>query len=230
MLKKTLILVGLPLVVAACERGATAPPAVLAAEDAAVLATQGASSAGLVRTTWPPEPGPPFYARTMPPPRPILIVDGWAVIQFYRDPACIRVDFNLLAFFDPPAAFGCPLMVEGSALWEGEPFVGAPMIAQNRGTGAVPFWFIPSDALLGAIQDGELTIGELGALPGRIVGYATYFSEMQHPTAPPEFGGGGHPHAMLTQSAQGTLEDGRGFQYHLTSVEDEVQAIRLRFE
>lgn len=229
MSMRALILPGL-LVLVACERSTTAPADTLAPGEAPLLA-QTAGEGGLVRTTWPSaeDPGPPFYARTAPPPRPIHIVDGWSVIQFYRDPACIRPDFNLLAFFDPPAAFGCPLVVEGFALWDGEPFVGAPKMAHQRGMGAVPFWFIPADAVLGAIEDGVLTIGELAALPGLIVGYATYFNDTQHPTAPPEFGGGGHRNPVLTQNARGTLEDGRGFQYHLTAVKGEVKTIRLRF-
>ncbi len=228
--RKVITLLVVPLVLAACEQTATAPEDPALAEGAA-LRPGDALESRLTRTTLPsPElPGPPFYARTAPPPEPIFIVDGWAVIQFYRDPACIREDFNLLAFFDPPAAFGCTLLVEGFALREGNP-PGVPKVVRQQGTSPVPFWFVPADAVLAAIQDGVLTIGELAALPGRIVGSATHFTEMQHASAPPEFGAGGHRNPMLSQSARGTLEDGRHFEYHLTEIGVEVRAIELRIE
>nr|NIR44451.1 hypothetical protein [Gemmatimonadota bacterium]NIR73651.1 hypothetical protein [Candidatus Kutchimonas denitrificans]NIR99610.1 hypothetical protein [Gemmatimonadota bacterium]NIT65230.1 hypothetical protein [Gemmatimonadota bacterium]NIV23763.1 hypothetical protein [Gemmatimonadota bacterium] len=199
MFRKALALLGLPLAFAACERGATAPtdtPAAPAALEAPPP-VQGANSTALVRTTWPSaeDPGPPYYARIEPVPPHVFIVDGWAVIQFYRDPDCIPEGFNLLAFFDPPAAFGCPLTVQGFNLWEGEVFAGAPRISQTQGTGAVPFWFIPADAVIDAMQDGELTIGELEGLTGRIVGHATHFHETLYPI------GGGHPSSKLIQSA-----------------------------
>lgn len=229
MFRKALTLLGLPLVLAACERNATAPGDSIAAERSA-LHPQPAAQAGLTRITSPSAelPGPPFYARTAPPPEPIYIVDGWAVIQFYRDPACIRGNFNLLQFFDPPAAFGCTLLVEGFALRGDDGPV--PKVVRQRGIAPIPFWFIPADAVLAAIQDGVLTIGELADLPGRLVGYATSFNEMQHASAPPAFGGGGHKNPMLSQSALGTLEDGRRFEYHLTEIGVEVRAIELRFE
>lgn len=233
MCKQPLILLGLPLATIACDRSATMPSDVLAIGDEAVVA-EAASSVGLVRSTFPSaqDPGPPFYARIEPPPPHVDIVGGLAVIAFYRDPGCIRANFNLLVFFDAPAAFGCPLVVEGFALWDGEPFVGAPKIAQVAGTGAVPFWFIPAQGVLDAVQDGTLMIGELAAIPGRIVGHATHFNETQHPVAaplPPPLGGGGHPNPVFTQNAQGTLEDGRSFEYHVTRIKAEVKTIRLRF-
>lgn len=229
MLKKALTLLGLPLVLVACERDTTAPGDSFAV-DGSALRGQPAIQNGLTRIPSPSAelPGPPFYARTAPPPEPIFVVDGWAVIQFYRDPACIRADFNLLAFFDPPAAFGCTLLVEGFALREGE--LPVPKVVRQQGIGSVPYWFVPADAVLAAIQDGVLTIGELAAIPGRLVGEATSFNEMQHASAPPAFGGGGHRNPMLTQSAQGTLEDGRRFEYHLTEIGVEVRSIELHFE
>lgn len=220
MLRKVLILVGLTLVFAACER--------IASEPADTLPPQTAED-GLQRSAWPSaeDPGPPFYTRIEPAPPHIYTVDGWAVIQFYRDPACIRPEFNLLAFFDAPAAFGCPLVVEGFSLRKAQP--GAPKITEARGTGAVPFWFIPSAAVFDAMTDGVLTIGELAALPGRITGLASEFSEALHPGPIPVLGGG-HPNPVFTQSARGTLEDGRAFEYQLTRVKEELKTIQLRFE
>lgn len=221
-----LLLVG--VVQGACHDAPVGPPEPTEAD----LRAQVASSAGLVRTTWPSaeDPGPPFYAR-MDHVTPVFVADGWAVIAFYRDPDCIPADFNLLAFFDPPIAFGCELTVEGSSLYQGEALVGAPKVAHTQGTGAVPFWFIPAGAVLEAIGDGVLTIGELAALPGRMVGNAIHFNELLHPNPlPPFLGGGGHPNPKLILDADGVLADGRRFKYHVTRLDPEIRTIRLRFQ
>jgi hypothetical protein len=77
------------------------------------------------------------------------------------------------------------------------------MIVSSQGS-AVPFWFVPADAVLEAMEDGVLTIAELAALPGRITGTATRFNEELHPhPLPPALGGGGHPNPKLVQSARG---------------------------
>jgi hypothetical protein len=202
------------------------PSSRFAAGEAASL-SQGAGQ-GLVRTDWPSaeDPGPPYYARIYT--DRVFIVDGWAIVPFYRDPTCIRPDFNLLDFIDIPAAFGCALTVEGFHLWHGAPFAAVPKIVQKQGTGAVPYWFIPAEAVLEAMQDESLTIGELAAIPGRIVGHARSFSETLHPEPDPEIGGG-HPAPKLIQNAHGTLEDSRRFQFHVTVVQGTIRTIRLRF-
>lgn len=213
--------VAVAVVLAGCGEAAQSPLA--PADD-----VQFNQSHGLVRTTWPSaeDPGMPFYARIEI--GQIVTVDGWAIIAFYRDPACIPADFNLLTFFDAPAAFGCPHTVAGFNLWHGEAFAGAPKIVQSQGMGAVPFWFVPAGAVLDAVADDVLTIGELTALPGRIAGYASHFNEVLHPDAlPPFLGGGGHPNPKRIQTAKGTLEDGRRFQFHYTGTGGTVSA-RLR--
>jgi hypothetical protein len=81
-----------------------------------------------------------------------------------------------------------------------------------------------------ALEDGELTIGELVELEGRLVGYADWFKETLQPhPLPPELGGGGHPNPKLLLSAQGRLEDGRRFVLHIRRVNDEVRVIQIRF-
>lgn len=185
---------------------------------------------GLVRTTWPSaeDPGLPYYARIDLTPLHVFDDGEWAAIAFYRDPACVPADFNLLQFFDVPAAFGCELVVTGSSLWQGEPFNGAPKIVNSSGAAIV--WFVPAAVIAQAMQDGELTIGELAGLEGLLVGQAQQFNEVLHPhPLPPELGGGGHPNHKLVQNAQGELEDGRRFSLHITEVNDELRAIQIRF-
>jgi hypothetical protein len=199
------------------------------AHDSAAASVVMAAGSGLVRTPFPfaNDPGPPYYARLYA--DRVFIVEGWAIVPFYRDPTCIRPDFNLLDFIDIPAAFGCALTVEGFQLWRGAPFAAPPHMSQKQGTGAVPYWFIPAGAVLEAMQDERLTIGELAALPGRIVAHASQFTETLHPTPDPEFGGGGHPVSKLIQNAHGTLDDGRRFQFHVVVVQGTISTIRLRF-
>jgi hypothetical protein len=231
MPRNSLILTVVLAAIAACDGTTTAPPDVTPADGTAVMAAVG-SSAGLVRTIWPSgdDVGPPFYARIGDEPPHVIMVDGWAVIPFYRDPGCMPESFNLLELFDLSGAFvPCALTVEGFNLWRGAPFAGAPMVAHTQGTGAVPFWFVPAEAVLDAMQDGELTITELAALSGRIVGHATHFNEVLHPSAVPQVGGGGHPVTKIVIQAHGTLEDGRRFQFHFTAVERDIRSIRLRF-
>lgn len=191
-----------------------------------------AADNGLVRTEWPSaeDPGPPFYARTEHAP-PFVFNNGeWAAVVFYRDPSCVPAGFNLIQFFDPPAAFGCQTTTHGSSLWHGEALSGAPKVATTSGNGAVPVWFVPMEAVGRATQDGVLTIGELEGLDGLIVGYADQYDETLHPhPLPPELGGGGHPNPKLVVDASGQLEDGRQFTLHITQVQDEVQAIQIQF-
>ncbi len=62
-----------------------------------------------VRVEVPPAPAIPAYART----DFFIHNEEWAAIVFYGDPACVPGGFNLLEFYDVPAAFGCPLTVTG---------------------------------------------------------------------------------------------------------------------
>lgn len=180
------------------------------------------SNSALVRTTWPSpqDPGPPAYARIEPAP-PHVYNDGvTAAVVFYRNPACIPADFNLLGFFGAPAAFGCTLFVEGQTLWENAPFSGPPAMTRSRGD-AVPVWFAPMDAVEAAIADDVLTIGELAGLDGLLMGTADRFHEMLQPI------GGPNPVPKLVIGAQGELDDGRDFALQLTSVDGTVQVIRI---
>lgn len=173
---------------------------------ASVLGTvaQSPAARAAVRQEIPEEQaGPPFYARLI---FDIAGTEEQSAVVFYRDPACIPANFNLLQFFDIPRAFGCPLTVEGFVIWRnGPPPVDqAPMQQKLFGTGAVPVWFVSTSDLEAAVADGVLTIGELGALPSLVVGTATFFHETLHPTE-------GATRGMIELNARGTLLDGRTF-------------------
>jgi hypothetical protein len=234
MVRKALAAIAMPIILVACEGTATAPLDTPEAGSEPARADRIDAQA-LHRSVWPTaqDPGPPYYARVEPAAPHLYTVDGLAVIAFYRQPSCIPEDFNLLAFFDAPRAFGCPLTVNGFSLWEGEPFMGAPRASRAVGAGDVPFWFIPANAAAGALADGVLTITELTAIDGRVVGHATLFTETLQPgpvPLPPPLGGGGHPVPKLSQVARGVLEDGRTFWYSLVVVDHDQVTIRLRFE
>ena len=163
-----------------------------------------------VRTEIPTEdPGPPFYARFERDAVHTDIVphtDEWAAVVFYRSPACIPANFNLLDLFDVPGAFFCDLTIDGFEIWRNgpPPIDPAPMMAVLRGMGAVPIWFVSWEELQVAIADDVLTMPELEAIPSLIKGSATDFHETLHPT-----GGAVNPKILI--NASGTLADGRRF-------------------
>lgn len=206
---------------------------VLAMAAALTSSRPATADEGLVRTTWPSaeDPGMPFYARVELLP-PYIFNDGqWAAVIFYRNPACVPGDFNLISVFDIPAAFSCPHTVQGSSLWHGAILNGAPKIITISGSGAVPVWFVPWDAVKDqAKADGVLTKNDLLQVDGRLVGHANHYAETLHPHPDPAFGGGGHPNPKMIVDAQGQLQDGRDFSLHITWVHDEVQSIQIQFK
>lgn len=188
---------------------------------------------GLVRTQWPsPEdPGMPFYARVELLP-PYVFNDGeWAAIIFYRDPACVPSDFNLISVFDIPGAFFCPHTVHGDSLRDGAVNNGAPKIVNISGNGSVPVWFVPWEAVADqAHAGGNLTVADLMEIEGRLVGHADQYVEELQPHPDPATGGGGHPNPKMIVNAHGQLEDGRDFKLHISWVRDIVRSIQIQFE
>ncbi len=176
----------------------------------------GAGSAGAqVRLRVPGDsPGVPAYTRVE---RPFVVhTDEWAAIIFYRAPACVPADFNLLDFADAPRAFGCALTISGFELWDNGPGVdGGPRHAISSGL-AVPVWFVPWPILQAALADDVLTMTELESL-APLKGTATTFHEILSPFVPPGTTGGANvPH--LTITASGFLPDRRSFQLELNAV------------
>ena len=173
-----------------------------------------------VRIPFPSEsPGAPFYARAEA--DGVIQDDGWAAIAFYRDPACVPANFNLLQFFDVPGAFGCALTIAGFEIWQNGPGLDpAPIQVNSHGTGAVPIWFVSVSELTAAMADGVLTITELAALPSRQIGYADQFREVLHPS---ETG----RNAKLTMTASGELTDGRSFRLQFSAAANRQRHTRI---
>jgi hypothetical protein len=141
---------------------------VLALASAGLLALVGAAPAyAQVRTEFPEhDPGPPFYARVERSSVHTEIVphtEDWGAVVFYRALYCVPAEFNLLDLFDIPAAFFCPLTIEGFEVWRNGPPPEdlAPMQAKFNGLGAVPVWFVSWPELQAAVADDVLTLAEL---------------------------------------------------------------------
>lgn len=197
-------------------------PAALNAEE---VRAASAASDGLTQKTVPDEdPGPPFYARVTTILDQFFHGDGWLAIPFYRDPACVPADFNLLQLFDPPGpagpgAFGCPLLMKGFVLIEPDAPLGTfPRQAVLMGD-AVPFWFVPWSDFEAEAADGVVTMADLQALEP-LVGLASRYHETLKPRE------GDH---VIVIDAAGTLDDGRAFLFGVTHIEDETRSIRLQF-
>jgi hypothetical protein len=173
-----------------------------------------------------PGTGVPAYARIERAPDGSALVHhdkDWAAIPFYRLPSCVPEGFNLLDFFDAPAAFGCPMTVEGFEIWKNGPWAGdaAPIQTVSHGLGNVPVWFVPWDALKRALADNTLTMSELEGL-SPLKGTASYFKETLHPA--------GAAQRTKTQIvAQGLLPDGRSFNFQSEENESQLKAVIIHF-
>jgi hypothetical protein len=172
--------------------------------------------------------------------------DGqWVAIDFHRDPECGPIaGFNLLLFVDFPNAFACPLTVDVKEWWSaedlavaggpwgsppGSPGFRTPSQARWSGKGAVAIYFVDLEELLDAIADGVLTVSELQSLPSLMIGHATKYQFIQLNSS----GANSHPTNRTghTQTvAQGLLEDGRSFQFHLTTAGNEIRSLKIDFE
>jgi hypothetical protein len=185
-----------------------------------LTALLGATANAQIRVRIPEDdPGPPFYAvieRSSLNFPPVFVphTDEWAAIVFERQPGCVPDGFNLLDFFDVPAAFGCPLTVQGHAIFKNAPppVDQAPIQVNLHGLGAVPIWFVSWPELQVALADDVLTVPELLSLPSLQIGSASFFKETQHPGAERPQGPG---NGKIEITAYGTLTDGRTFQFQV---------------
>lgn len=144
----------------------------------------------------------PFYARID---RGAAIhTEDWAFVVFYRPAECVPADFNLLDFYDVPAAFGCaPPTTDGFLIFPEGSMV--PLQSKLSGRGAVPVWFSSWAELSAAMDDDVLTITELEALPSLIKGTADFYNETLHPWGAAQVG-------KISLVGSGLLQDGRVFQ------------------
>jgi hypothetical protein len=129
--------------------------------------TLGTVAEAQIHLNIPEDSQPPFYANITRDFMPHT--EDWAVVIFYRTPACVPADFNLLNSFDPPPRpFSCALQIEGHSNWRSldDPF---PAETLWHGTGTVPVWFVRWPELQAALADDELTVGELAGLPSRAI-------------------------------------------------------------
>jgi hypothetical protein len=187
----------------------------------AALAFSGPAE-GQVRLVVPEESaGGPYYARVER--GVVLEAHGWVAIAFYRDPACVRSNFNLLNFMDfanIPSIFSCSLTVNGFELWDDPATDAAPRQSKLRGNGSVPIWFV-SDVDFRAALPG-ITLTELLAMPSLMQGVATQFEETLHPL-------GGAQQNSLQIAASGDLPDGRTFQFLAVEAAGELRHVEIAF-
>jgi hypothetical protein len=219
--RTTAAMAALILAAPACTGPAT-PTSTSAVESMDALTASGpdASNGQVVLSIPDEDPGPPFYARVG---YQYLHDGGLLAIPFYRSPACIPADFNLLEFFHfptgptDPAAFACPLQMTGRLLIEPDAAPGTfPRQVVLQGD-AVPIWFIPLLDFQAAADDGEVTMAQLAAL-SPVKGTASRFHETLHPRE--------DEHRIIID-ARGTLEDGRTFRFHATHIDDAARVIRI---
>lgn len=184
----------------------------------------GPSAERLVAAEVPSEdPGPPFYARVSPIMNELFFSDGWLAIPFYRDPACVPPDFNLLDLYhfpseSGPGAFGCPALVTGLTYKEpGAPATTFPKRVTMDGSGSVQIWFVAESTARQALADGNLTMAELEDLDP-LVGIAATFSEYLQPRA--------EDHLIVIWST-GELMDGRSFRFDLLHVGEAIEELTM---
>jgi hypothetical protein len=191
-----------------------------AAIDAEQELAMANTVAGNKRVLFPEEdPGAPLYLRATSLLNQFFVSDGWLVIPFYRNPDCVRSDFNILQLFDVPQAFSCPLTVQGHYIIEKNAPLGTlPIIVQSTSS-AMPFWFVRWDEFSLAAADGVVTMPELRGM-NPLKGVAAKFTETLRPRM---------DNHLVQINASGALMDGRLFTFHVTHLGDQTKSLQLSF-
>jgi len=158
--------------------------------------------------------GPPFYARLeFPSVDPALIPTNgeWAALILYRERQCIPESFNLLALFDVPAAFDCPLSsFSGYEVYRTAPGVDqAPVHTRLTGEGEVSIWFVRLEEFEQAAVDGMVTIVDFENMPSLRKGNADFFEELIRPSQV-------NMNILLHANAYGQFQEGGGFRLTYT--------------
>lgn len=174
--------------------------------------------------------GPPFYARLeFPSVDPGLIPNNgeWAALVLYRQRQCIPAAFNLLALFDVPAAFDCPLgEFSGYELYENAPGVDpAPIHTRLTGSGDVAIWFVRLDEFEQEAADGVVTIFDFDNMASLRKGTTVFYDELLRPSQ-------SNPEILIHINAHGHFPDGGGFRlnYTVTGNPQDGTQVRTRIE
>jgi hypothetical protein len=150
-----------------------------------------------------------------------FVAGNQLVIPFYRNPECIPDSFNLLNYYDPPAAFGCELMVQGRFVIEKDAEEGQfPIMAHTAGS-EVPVWIVDWTGFQSLKANGAVTIVDLEALQP-IKATALQFEEYLSPRI--------NEHQVIIE-AEGIVEGtDQKFRFQLTHEKDEIITILLEIE
>jgi hypothetical protein len=164
------------------------------------------------------DPGIPIYARVGPILNQFFVTDGQLVIPFYRDPECIRDDFNFLTYYDPPAAFGCELTVEGKFVIEADAEQGTfPIMAHTEGI-QVPVWIVDWAGFQALLETESVTLPDLEAL-NPIKGVAQQYEEYLSPRIP--------EHEVIIEASGTITGTDQQFSFSLTHRGDQIERVTL---
>lgn len=167
------------------------------------------------------DPGIPIYSRVGPILNQFFIAEDRLVIPFYRNPDCIRDDFNFLNYYDPPAAFGCDLTVEGKFVIEQDAEQGQfPIMVHTNGV-QVPIWIVEWSEFQALMENESVTLPEIEAL-NPVKGVAQQFEEYLSPRI--------DEHEVIIEASGIVTETGRDFSFSLTHRADQIESIVLVIE
>lgn len=188
-------------------------------EQASIQFEELADDPGNVTILFPDEdPGIPIYARVGPILNQFFVTDGMLVIPFYRGTECIRDDFNFLTYYDPPAAFGCDLTIQGKFVIEADAEQGAfPIMAYTEGT-QVPVWIVDWAEFQSLMESESVTMPEIEAL-NPIKGVAQQYEEYLSPRM--------NEHQVIIEASGNISETAQQFTFELTHREDQIESISL---
>lgn len=191
-------------------------------EQASILFEQLTDDPGNVTILFPDEdPGIPIYARAGPILNQFFVTGGQLVIPFYRDTDCIRGDFNFLTYYDPPAAFGCDLTVQGKFVIEADAEQGTfPIMAHTEGT-QVPVWIVDWVQFQALMENESVTLSDIENL-NPIMAMAHQYEEYLSPRM--------DNHEVIIEAAGSIPATGQQFTFVLTHQGDQIEKILLEIE
>jgi hypothetical protein len=200
-----------------------------------VLVSTMAVRADVIIKGFVPPAGPPYYTETgrLEDGSPYFFHDDqWAAFVFVRDPGCVPPTFNLLNQIDVPAAFGCPLTVDGHAILK-QAGDQVPVQINLHGLGAVPVWFVKLSEVQTILAGNTLSVSQLLASPSLRRGFAQIYEEVD---LPGPFRPQGAGNGSIEITASGLLTDGTSFQFEWRDMgkkdgngQDFVRHVRIAF-